>query len=240
MLTAASIHILIDYDNLTDLQKGSGILNVANRALFGMDIGPGEHARCEVRVYGGWYEGSSLSRKAQDVGNEIQRDFPYTIGITAGKGRRPVTMTAGLALSQLCEPARHLLDTFRLKGRPRTVRVLAKEAVECEDPDCPLPSLKELLKTGRCPKSGCVVGRDDLVYRKEQKIVDTMLACDLLFLRDDATVDRIALVSGDDDFLPPLRAVLLKGKSIVRFLTMTNARRAPRHDQEPTLIEKEL
>jgi uncharacterized LabA/DUF88 family protein len=75
--------------------------------------------------------------------------------------------------------------------------------------------MKQLLKTGKCPKGGCTVLNCDLVYRHEQKIVDTMLTCDLIHAANRLP-DRIILVSGDDDFLPPLRTVLLRGTAAVR------------------------
>ncbi len=59
----------------------------------------------------------------------------------------------------------------------------------------PLPSAKMLLKTGTCPVSTCTVAAVDLVYRHEQKIVDTMLTCDLIY-STHLSYDCVILVSG--------------------------------------------
>jgi uncharacterized LabA/DUF88 family protein len=85
--------------------------------------------------------------------------------------------------------------------------------------------MKKLLKTGSCPMAGCNVAIPDLVYRHEQKIVDTMLTCDLIHAAT-AGYDRVLLISGDDDFLPSLRSVLLRGVAAIRFHTKPNCQRA--------------
>ena len=55
----------------------------------------------------------------------------------------------------------------------------------------------------------------DLVYRNEQKVVDTMLTCDLIYAPQQG-FDHIVLVSADDDFIPPVRTLLLRGSTITR------------------------
>lgn len=66
---------------------------------------------------------------------------------------------------------------------------------------------------------------DDLVYRHEQKIVDTMLACDMIY-SPTQDYQHLILISDDDDFLPPLRTVLLRGIPVARFHPKPNSLRA--------------
>lgn len=209
--------VFIDYDNLVDRQRNAGIRDVVTKVLVQVPSAPSEtRGNCEVRVYGGWYEGDQITRKAQDVTAELQRDFPAIIRIPRENGQTLAMMVnAELAVSLLQEPSHHLFDTFRRKGKPSNVRVEKPHDVGCTDTACVLPEFKKLLSKGRCPKDGCTVTSCDLVYRHEQKIVDTMLTCDLIHAVDRAT-SQIILVSGDDDFLPPLRTVLLRGGSAVR------------------------
>jgi uncharacterized LabA/DUF88 family protein len=99
--------------------------------------------------------------------------------------------------------------------------------------------MRKLLNTGNCPKPGCGIGADNLVYRDEQKITDTMLSCDLIHAARSAA-DRVILVSGDDDFLPPLRTILLNGTPVVRFHPRPNYQRALFPQGGAQLLEMDL
>lgn len=219
--------VFIDYDNLLQFQKTAGIVDVVTKALVQLSLKDvTARARCDIRVYGGWYEGSQMTRLAQDVSIEIQRDFPIIIRLpVTGGGHVLVSSNAELAVALLQEPAHHLFNTYRRKGKPANVRVENQTNVGCTDSTCVLPLMKKLLKNGSCPKVGCGVAVSNLVYRHEQKIVDTMLSCDLIHAASLPGV-RVILVSGDDDFLPPLRTVLLRGVEVVRFHTQPNCQRA--------------
>ena len=235
--------LFIDYDNLLPLQKNAGILNTVTKALVQMPFSASaSRIECDVRVYGGWYEGSVMTPLAQKVAVELQNDFPVVIRLPmqkSGEGNRPVFINAELARSLLQEPAYLLFGTYRRKEIPRNVRVEDPVTVGCGNPDCILPMIKRLLNTGKCPKPECKVGVSSLVYRHEQKIVDAMLSCDLIYAAS-TQVEHIGLVSSDDDFLPPLRSVLLGGAAAVRFHTRPNYQRASFPQGGVQLIEKDL
>lgn len=233
--------LFIDYDNLSHLQKTSGVINIVTKVLMQMPFGViTTPIKCEVRIYGGWYEGTIMTRLAQDVTVEIQRDFPTIIRLPRGEGNNQIVfVNANLAVALIQEPGHHLLNTYRRKGKPANIRVEKPTDVGCTDSDCVLPLIKNLLKMGNCPKTGCKVLRTDLVYRHEQKIVDTMLSCDLIYAANSG-VNYIALVSSDDDFLPPLRMVLLYGIAAVRFHPKPNSYRASFPPGKVILIEKDL
>ena len=233
--------IFIDYDNLLPSQKTAGILDVVTKTLIQMPFGvAATRVKCEVRVYGGWYEGATMTRLAQDVTVEIQRDFPKITRLPiGGGGHRVVSVNAELAVALIEEPGHHLFNTYRRKGKPANVRVEEPTVVGCTDPDCVLPLMEKLLRTGNCPKPGCGVAVGDLVYRDEQKIVDTMLSCDMIYAADNGA-NHIVLVSGDDDFLPPLRTVLLRGTAAVRFHPKPNFQRASFPQGGAALLERDL
>lgn len=218
--------VFVDYDNLLPTQKTAGILDVVTRVLVQVPWDPSiTRGNCEVRVYGGWYEGNQITRMAQDLTVELQRDFPAIIRIPlVNNNNLTLKANAELAVSLLQEPGHHLFNTFRRKGKPSNVRVEKPSDVGCVDTSCVLPQMKQLLKSGNCPKAGCTVSNCDLVYRHEQKIVDTMLTCDLIHAVDRVS-SRVILVSGDDDFLPPLRTVLLRGGAAVRCHPKPSAQR---------------
>jgi uncharacterized LabA/DUF88 family protein len=177
---------------------------------------------------------------AQDLTVELHRDFPAIIRIPRGDGSNlGLKANAELAVSLLQEPGHHLFNTFRRKGKPSNVRVEKPAEVGCIDAACVLPQMKQLLSKGSCPKAGCSVTNCDLVYRHEQKIVDTMLTCDLIHAVDRVS-GRVVLVSGDDDFLPPLRTVLLRGGAAVRCYPKKNMQRTVFPHGGAQLLEVDL
>lgn len=233
--------IFVDYDNLLPAQKSAGILDIVTNVLVQVPCEQSvKRGKCEIRVYGGWYEGNQSTRRAQDLMVELQRDFPNIIRIPRGDGSNlEMKAKAELAVSLLQEPGHHLFNTFRRKGKPSSVQVEKPNEVGCVDSACVLPQMKQLLSKGSCPKAGCTVSSCELVYRQEQKIVDTLLACDMIH-----AVNRVSgyviLVSGDDDFLPPLRAVLLQGVSAVRCYPKKNMQRTAFPHGGAQLLEVEL
>lgn len=224
--TRLIVFVFIDYDNLHPRRKSAGILDLLSNIFVQIPWDPATTLGiCETRVYGGWYEGDQITQKAQKITVELGRDFPTIIRIPRKNARTiALTVRVELALALLQDPGHHLLNTYRRKGKPSNLRVKKPDEVGCVDSACILLNFKELLKHGSCPKPGCTVTSSDLIYRNEQKIVDTMLTCDLIYAADFAT-GPIILVSSDDDFLPPLRTILLRDASVVRCHTSASTQR---------------
>lgn len=235
------VAILIDYDNLSDAHKSSRILDVATKALMQLPKTISEiRGKCEIRIYGGWYEEDQMTNLAQQLSVSIQNDFPSIIRVPMESGRTLSFATnAHLAMSLVEEPSHHLFNTYRRKGKPTNIRVLKPEDVGCKNIGCSLSFAERLLKTGKCSTSGCDVSRSDLVYRVEQKIVDTMLTCDLLYYSLQR-YEHIMLISGDDDFLPPIRTAILRGSNIYRVHPKPNYQRTSIFIAGNQLVELEL
>ena len=69
--------LLIDYDNLIDADRRLGLSLLLDKILSrlgGRTVPMGR--TIHARLYGGWYEGNILSRKAQTLAAELSRDFP--------------------------------------------------------------------------------------------------------------------------------------------------------------------
>lgn len=236
-----NLKILIDYDNLRETQKSSGILDLVTKTLLRLSFETDSNwGDCEIRIYGGWYEESTMTPRAQDLGASIQRDFPNLVRLPKKDGQTlSMKVNAELAVSSLQEPDHHLFNTYRRKGRPNNVRVESPENVGCCEDQCPLPSFKKLLKRGRCPSLGCAVASENLVYRHEQKTVDTLLSCDLIFASQRG-FDGLLLVSADDDFLPPIRSALLHGSNVIRIHPRPNALRKKMQIMGRELLEIDI
>ncbi len=235
------VAVLIDYDNLLETHKISGVLDIVTKVLMQLPKQVSVvRGACDIRIYGGWYEGNIMSKLGQEIAVAIQNDFPAIIRIPSALGNNILlTATAELARALMEEPSHHLLNTYRKKGRPSNIRVQKPEDVGCLSATCPLPIARKLLKSGSCPVNGCATSKGELVYRHEQKIVDTMLTCDLIYIAE-LGYDYIFLVSGDDDFLPPLRTVLMRGGTIFRVHPQLSVHRLPLPVTSARLIELEL
>lgn len=212
-----NVAILVDYDNLLLDQKAAGLIDVATRVLMQLpQLTAQGRGTCEMRLYGGWYEGATMTKLAQELSVTMQVDFPTIIRVpNKSGGLTPITVNASLAVALSEDPAHLLFNTFRKKGKPNNVRVQNPQDAGCTKSDCALTLLKKFLKSGGCPAASCTATSTNLVYRSEQKLVDTMLACDLLHAQTQG-LDYIVLVSDDDDFIPPVRTLLLRGAPVVR------------------------
>lgn len=224
------VSVCIDYDNLLQTQKNSGILDIVQRVLNKLcHVFKSGRADCEIRLYGGWYEKDVMTPLSQKISAAIQNEFPAVIRVPTIDGNVCTMVTsAELAVALLEEPAHHLFNTYRKKWRPNNIRVETPANIGCTNTGCVLPLAKKLLQTGGCAVEGCDPKSVPLVYRHEQKIVDTMLTCDLIYLAQQEC-DVLLIVSNDDDFLPPIRTLLLRGANVIRVHPEISAFHMPIH-----------
>lgn len=211
------INVFIDYDNLTVLQKRAGLLDVITKALLASPLKThSAMGHCDVRVYGGWYEGSSLTPLAQRIAAELQADFPTLLRcLTVHNTVCALSTQAELAWALVEEPTHHLLDTYRKKRFPYNLRFTDPAGLGCRATHCPLSSLPLLFNTECCPEASCAITLGDILHRAEQKLVDTMLTCDMIHTANQPG-DLVIVISDDDDLLPAIRTVSLRGTPVLR------------------------
>ena len=221
-----TIEVLVDYDNLTLLHKSRGLITIANQilgTLLPSDIPQKRKAR--IRLYGGWYAQGSSSRLAQELSVAIQANFPMIITVPSIGTKLMVSMELAFAL--LITPHEHLLDTYRIRSCPSDLNCDDPSKHGCGDTSCPIKNVADCIKTGKCPKSTCSITPTDILYRGEQKLVDTMLTTDLFYLSMNS-IEPLVVVSSDDDFWPAIRSVLALGSKVVHIHTKPK-RRTPTH-----------
>ena len=201
------IVILVDYSNL-GLYKHKPIDNTVIAILSKvMRYVEATYVHCLVRFYGGWFTEEGQSDEGKDVFKRLQGHESF-IEKQVGKNGQIVGVNVRIEMagSILQKPEKDLFFTYRKKARTYDIQVKDKNDVACKHDSCLLPLLAKFLKTRRCPREGCLIDTDDLVWRSEQKLVDSMIVCDLLYCAGVQT-DFIVLVSDDDDFVPPLLAL---------------------------------
>lgn len=169
----------------------------------------------EMRLYGGWYDDRDLSRHGSEAARllTLMPEFPMR-----GPDGRIVRGNISLAVAPLVADATTpLLGTYRRRGslpRVRLTRHPYPEACAMEDTHCPAAILRSFTKHNRreCPVDTCTIVAADAFVVHEQKMVDTMLATDVLTAgQQPERFSAVVVISGDSDFVPPLLAARLLG-----------------------------
>src|SRR5688572_7838362 len=111
-----SFYILVDYDNLLDRDKSRDLLLTIDKIVHKLATSEIGERNVQIRLYGGWYENNSITRKAQNLKIEIVRTFPTSITLSDNSNR--VIVNVELALSLLVAPGKDLFNTYRRRGIP--------------------------------------------------------------------------------------------------------------------------
>jgi uncharacterized LabA/DUF88 family protein len=211
------MNVLVDYDNVDPVVRQRGVVHVLERiidALGGADAIP--DGRLHVRLYGGWYEAAELSKNGQIIAAQVAAEYPRVEAVTTSTGTHRIRVSAEMAYSMIIDPRTSLSHTFRQKSAPYNLRTNAPPFDGCAGAtECPIRGVHKLIRRKRCPTDNCGVELGNVIYRAEQKLVDTMLTADLLHLASTSEDQPIAVVSSDDDLWPGIRSALLMGSRIL-------------------------
>lgn len=206
--------LLVDFDNF--LPPGQ---RVVSTELFSHELlAIIRHARRTaptpanflVRLYGGWYSDGALTAAGSQVAQIVATAALFPLIDEQGSiVRGSIEMVDEL----FALPGTRIGDTYRRRaGLPRLRLSTSGCPPQCAAPDaCPLTALQRLTrkKTATCSLPTCAVSTAEAFVVHEQKMVDTLLACDLL----EATrqgVQNVVVVTSDTDLLP---AALQAGSS---------------------------
>lgn len=234
------MEVFVDYNNVPRADRNRGLVYVVDKAIGALGFA---HLQAETRMlfrlYDGWYLNRTPTRHAQAVSAELLANFPLTRTVSDGTTTTTIIVNAELAYSLKIDPATHLWHTFRQRGYPSGLGCHHPPAVGCTAPVCSLLPMHTLFRTQRCPLSGCGIFPDQLVYKNEQKLVDTMLAADLMYLHLQRET-KVAVVSSDDDMWPAIKTVLDLGMSILHIHTLPGHRTPPFYARGPRPSYTEL
>lgn len=214
------IACFIDYDNLEDSTKRNGVVEIVTRVIKNIDLADVDNFnRLVVRWYGGWYdEKGNLTKSAQSLAAEFDHDFPRIMFELDGSNQKKIfNCQVELAFSLLEIPGDVLHSTYRQKVVNRSVKCSSSEKIGCLNEKCLADFISKTIKSKKCTFENCDRPVDQFLNRDEQKMVDTMLACDLIFA--NTSFDYLVLVSSDDDFVPILKTILNKNKKFLHLET---------------------
>jgi uncharacterized LabA/DUF88 family protein len=211
--------ILVDYNNIPDSDRRKGAAFVLDKIV---DAFAPQHLssdnRVTFRLYDGWYEAQRLTHEAQQIAVDLLKDYPTTRTVKVAGQNRTVLINAELAYSLKLAPSKHLFYTYRQRQTPGNVKCRHPSDFGCNSPHCTLLPIFRLFTTGTCPEPGCSFRLSDVLYRSEQKLVDTMMVTDLLYLAFSKT-PALAIVSSDDDMWPAILAATQMGVKVVQIHT---------------------
>lgn len=203
------IFLLIDFDNIFKKPLSSYsteefelIIKDIIRDVLSLNQVPSE---IKIRFYGGWFKEEILTSRASLLQQMISSIsiFPIIKESIRIKG------DIELATSIYYFPTYIWTNTFKEKqGIPR-VRINHEKLPEwCSSnrDQCPAFLLNRFTaKKGRlCHNDNCEVKNSEVFTGIEQKMVDTMLACDLITFSQESDIEAVCLFSDDLDLLPPL------------------------------------
>jgi hypothetical protein len=131
--TDNELRVLTDYDNVpSDITRG-GAGNVVSWIFAGLEPHlPRRRVRLTFKLFGGWYEGESLSKEAQLISAELA-SFPQLMNLYSEADQLPTTVNAYLAHSLETLPRRNIRVLSARLRRP-----VSSEEIALGDPVMPV------------------------------------------------------------------------------------------------------
>jgi uncharacterized LabA/DUF88 family protein len=158
----------------------------------------------KIRLYGGWYSGSNLTNRASALLSYMASFDLFPLILRERKIDGDIEM-----VKSLFESGYIWGDTYKeRRGLPR-VRIdhgSKGDLCDANKQQCPLHVLYKIMKNKHtpCHIDGCTTICQNVFFRREQKMVDTMIACDIILLAEKEEVECIYLISDDIDHLPSI------------------------------------
>lgn len=215
--------VFADYDNIDELSKARGIAHIVERVVLSVSgLGIAAQPRIDVRLYGGWFDGTRLSKTAQSIAVEIRAVNSMTLTIPWAGQAAPVTVIANAHIAQSLVAADQvpLQHTFRRRPYKGRLSFQNSQRHQCKGSFCPLDIVDRFLTNQRCTEAGCTVKQESVLYRWEQKLVDTMLIADLIYWASRPQHPMLAVLSSDDDMWPGIRTAIAFGQPIIQLHTL--------------------
>jgi len=203
------IFILIDFDNVFKkaindylLEEFELIIKEIIRDVLSLNLAPTE---IKIRFYGGWFKEDILTNRASSLQQLISSILIFPI---VGENAR-ITGSIELATSLYYFPGYVWTNTYKEKeGIPR-LRINYENLpswCSLNRNECPTFVLNRFTskKDKSCYHDHCEIKNSDVFTGIEQKMIDTIISCDLISFSQENDIAAVCLFSDDLDLLPPL------------------------------------
>lgn len=211
MPESINVAIVIDFDNyfkreIDDYNEGE-IIFLLSRIIDEVINMTSNVERITIRLYSGWYEEHHLSKKASAAMQLFSNINIFPIALRSEN--RLIHGEIEFATELIQIPNFKWYHTFRERSGIPHLRINHdKLSLTCEESRdiCPVYILSNFTKkkSRLCKVPGCSTQQMEVFFSREQKMVDTLIACDIISLFEDPGIDSIYLVSDDMDHLPSL------------------------------------
>lgn len=199
------LYIFVDHDNYEYKNNNLDIFSFIRNIIDSLDDNIKCYNSIKVRFYGGWYIDEKLTVKAHKVIEQCEKQEKFY----------KIPVYYDIAKSLLLDENIFLFNTYREKSFPYFIKI-EDFSQYCDESDCLLKEVKSLFKKGKCPRCGKDIRQ--IIYYSQQKLVDTMMTCDLIH-RSQQGDKEVVLVSSDDDFIPCMHLLLFNGTHVYHFNT---------------------
>jgi uncharacterized LabA/DUF88 family protein len=171
--------------------------------------------KISIRLYGGWYQETSLTKQASIIQQLLSQIsvFPKV------KNNKITNGTVEMVSSLFEIPNVKWHYTYKEKngiGRVRINHELVDDFCTMNKEQCPKYILYKFTakKDKQCHISNCTHIHKDVFKGIEQKMVDTMIACDVISATKSENINGIFVLSDDQDHFPSyaLASELVKQK----------------------------
>ena len=215
---------LVDLDNWHEIEHDRPIESTLTEVVFEttrrlLEVEP-EIGFISIRLYGGWTESGAMSQAASRVATHLGGADPFPIPTEDRLVHGELHLATGISMV----PSADLGDLCRVRqGPPRLRLASTPRPIDCADhAACAAKALQKFTSGGQrvCPTDGCAVVAAKAFSTRQQKMVDTMMTCDLLDFVHDPDVLAVTVVTADTDLMPPLVHALALGR--VSILLQTN------------------
>lgn len=184
---------------------------------------------CYIRIYGGWYQNGILTGR----GSEIMQKFSSICPIPDVFAGRSVLGNVTF-VEQIYGVEHSWLNTYREKPGPRLIPRRDVHRAHCvgKKNECPVELLSKFTKKENkvCHIEGCNTVYRDVFSQYGQKMVDTMMVCDILTYGEDEDTLAIYVLTDDVDLYPSLALCRCKFPEIYLSIGIRNQYSQPERE----------
>lgn len=193
---------IVDHDNVPNRDRRLGLNHVVRKLGEKIESAGITPDRLRIRLYGGWYESSRLTKRAQELTREIADEGAITVALPSGD---KYFADVELASASLMHPRTIITNTFRQQNIRGGIRCESRPWFSCaEHAACELEAIEEFFNKNSCRNTRCPVNPESILTRNEQKVVDTLMVADLVHASSVDKYENILVVTRDDDIWPGL------------------------------------
>lgn len=206
---AEKIIVIIDFDNYFDSDISTitseklefsftEIVEICNNNFT-------EFSSIEIRLYGGWYMGTALTKQASTL-----QQLLYNVNVFPVIREKKIVRGHINLISEMHGVPNFRWDhTYKETEGMRPVRInfeCIDELCKNNREQCPKFILNKFTKKKDklCAIQNCSNLHKNTFKGIEQKMVDTMIACDIISITDDNTVKGLLIISDDQDLYPSI------------------------------------